>query len=118
MGTPNLTRVEVPAEVRQAVSAEITSEPCVVYSKTYCPYCNNTKALLASYGVKAKIVELNTVPDGSQKQAALYAMTNQRTVPNIFIGGKHVGGDDAIQQLARSSRLKPLLVQAGVSTSH
>lgn len=114
MGSPNLTQAEVPAEVRQAVSAEISNEPCLVYSKSYCPHCNSTKALLSSYGVKAKIVELNVVPDGAQQQAALYAMTKQRTVPNIFIGGKHIGGNDAIQQLARSSRLKGLLDEAGV----
>ncbi|KAJ8613389.1 hypothetical protein CTAYLR_002326 [Chrysophaeum taylorii] len=103
------------SEATEAVQKEIASEKVVVFSKTYCPYCANTKKLLSSSGVSAKIIEINLEPDqGKMTQAALLSLTSQRTVPNIFIGGKHVGGDDAIQNLARTGGLKPLLEEAGV----
>lgn len=40
-------------------------------------------------------------------------MTNQRTVPNVFIGGKHVGGNDATQALHREGKLMAMLQAAG-----
>ena len=42
-------------------------------------------------------------------QAALLTMTQQRTVPNVFVAGEHLGGNDDTQQAARSGRLAALL---------
>lgn len=105
----DLTQVDVPAAVRERVLAEIANEKVMVYSKSYCPYCKATKSLLASYGVSPTVVELDKETDGLQAQAALLGITQQRSVPNIFIGGKHIGGNDAIQDLAKQNRLQPLL---------
>ncbi|KAH9315273.1 hypothetical protein KI387_023900, partial [Taxus chinensis] len=62
--------------------------------KTYCPYCTQVKQLLSRLGAKPHVVELDTESDGPDLQAALKEWTGQRTVPNVFIGGTHIGGCD------------------------
>ena len=60
-------------------------------------------------GVGYTALELDKEPDGPALQAALYQLTGQRTVPNIFIAGRHIGGWDDISQLHRAGRLLPLV---------
>jgi len=89
----------------------IDENPVVVFSKSYCPYCKATKSLLSESGVKAHILELDQIDDGAALQDALYDITNQRSVPNIFIGQKHIGGNSELQ--GRKSELPDLLKSAG-----
>lgn len=56
---------------------------------------------------------LDYVEDGSEIQAALAEWTGQRTVPNVFIGGKHIGGCDTTTALHGEGKLVPLLTEAG-----
>lgn len=58
-----------------------------------------------------------TLDDGDQIQAYLAEKTGQRTVPNIFIEQKHVGGNSDLQRLKNSSELKKRLVSAGATSS-
>ena len=53
----------------------------------------------------------NYLADGSEIQAALEAMTGQRTVPNVFIAKKHIGGNSDLQ--AKKGDLPELLKDAG-----
>lgn len=92
----------------------ISSDAVFVASKSYCPYCTRAKNLLSSLDVAhIKIVELDEVDDGADLQDALEEITGQRTVPNIFIGGKHIGGNSDLQALDASGKLKGLLKDAG-----
>jgi glutaredoxin 3 len=92
-----------------------TSNPTIsflqltLYSKSFCPYCDKTKALFAELGVEAQIYELNEMDDGPAIQDALLTLTGQRTVPNIFINQQHVGGNDNVQAAHRSGKLKQML---------
>ncbi|OAY63187.1 Glutaredoxin [Ananas comosus] len=81
--------------------------------KTYCPYCNQVKQLLAQLGANFKAIELDVESDGSEIQSALLAWTGQRTVPNVFIGGKHIGGCDTVTAKHNEGKLVPLLTEAG-----
>ncbi|MED6120843.1 Glutaredoxin-C2 [Stylosanthes scabra] len=72
----------------------VSSNPVVVFSKTYCPFCVQVKQLFTQLGVTPKTIELDTESDGSEIQSALAEWTGQRTVPNVFIGGNHIGGCD------------------------
>ncbi|GAV67946.1 Glutaredoxin domain-containing protein [Cephalotus follicularis] len=91
----------------------VASDPVVVFSKTYCPYCVSVKKLLDQLGATYKPYELDTESDGSDIQSALKEWTGQKTVPNVFIGGKHIGGCDATTELNRAGKLVPLLTEAG-----
>ncbi|XP_065878658.1 glutaredoxin [Euphorbia lathyris] len=91
----------------------VSSNPVVVFSKTYCPYCVSVKKLLDQLGAKYQAVELDTQNDGAEIQSALAEWTGQRTVPNVFIGGKHIGGCDSTTSMHNQGKLLPLLTQAG-----
>ena len=89
----------------------IDSNPVAVFSKSYCPYCKATKDLLDSTGAKYFLLELDQESDGSALQDALQEISGQRTVPNVYIGQKHIGGNSDLQ--AKKSQLKSLLADAG-----
>ncbi|KAK2855562.1 hypothetical protein FQN49_005069 [Arthroderma sp. PD_2] len=89
----------------------IADNGVVVFSKSYCPHCNETKALLNSQGAKFFTLELDNVDDGPAIQDALQELTKQRTVPNIFINHQHIGGNSDLK--AKSSELPQLLAAAG-----
>lgn len=90
----------------------VSSNAVVVFSKSYCPYCVQVKQLLSSLGVKSKVIELDEESDGSELQSALAEWTGQRTVPNVFIGGKHIGGCDSTVAKHGEGKLVPLLQEA------
>ncbi|XP_052195595.1 glutaredoxin [Diospyros lotus] len=91
----------------------VASNAVVVFSKTYCPFCVTVKKLFTTLGVTFKVVELDTESDGKEIQAALTEWTGQRTVPNVFVGGKHIGGCDSTTALHNGGKLVPLLTEAG-----
>eukprot|EP00956_Cyclotella_meneghiniana_P020416 scaffold36060_cov68-Cyclotella_meneghiniana.AAC.5 len=59
--------------------------------------------------VPAKIIELDIMDNGNAVQTALLDITGQRSVPNVFIKGKHLGGNDDTQAAAKSGKLKKML---------
>mmetsp|Transcript_25383 Transcript_25383/g.65593 ORF Transcript_25383/g.65593 Transcript_25383/m.65593 type:complete len:141 (+) Transcript_25383:23-445(+) len=87
----------------------IADNEVVVFSKSYCPFCAETKELFQSMGAKAKVVELDAIPNGHLVQAALQQKTRQRTVPNVFVRGAHLGGNDDTQAAYRAGRLTTML---------
>jgi glutaredoxin 3 len=79
------------------VKSEIASEKVVVFSKSFCPFCKSTKSLFEDNKVDAKIIELNEMDNGNDIQDALQELSGQRTVPNVFINGEHIGGNSDVQ---------------------
>jgi len=81
--------------------------PIVIYTKATCPYCHAAKDLLRRKGVQFEEIGV----DGDRaKQAAMALKAGGRsTVPQIFIGAKHVGGCDDLYDLESQGRLDPLL---------
>ena len=59
--------------------------------------------------VDAKVIELDQMDNGNEIQGALLDLSGQRTVPNVFIKGKHLGGNDDTQAAARSGKLEETL---------
>ncbi|GAA5924602.1 hypothetical protein JCM10213_000392 [Rhodosporidiobolus nylandii] len=84
-------------------------KPCVVFSKSYCPYCNATKKLLKDEGIDFDVYELDQIEDGSEWQNYLAQKTGQRTVPSIFIKQQHIGGNSDLQAKHKNGQLKALL---------
>ncbi|DBA01366.1 TPA: hypothetical protein N0F65_001605 [Lagenidium giganteum] len=89
--------------------AAIKNTKVLVFSKTYCPHCARVKALFEDLEANHEVVELDTRPDGAEIQALLLEMTKQRTVPNVFIKGKHIGGCDDTIELYANNELEALL---------
>ncbi|PHU23129.1 Glutaredoxin [Capsicum chinense] len=88
----------------------VSGNPVVVFSKTYCPFCVSAKDLLSTLGASFKAVELDSE---NEIHAALAEWTGQRTLPNVFISGKYIGGCDSTITLHREGNLVPMLTEAG-----
>ena len=57
-------------------------------------YCSEVKALFKTLAVPATVVELDQLADGDEVAAGVAEVSGRRTVPQVFIGGAHVGGCD------------------------
>jgi glutaredoxin 3 len=81
----------------------------VVYKTQFCPYCVRAKHLLEKKGVPFQEVD---VTDDPGKRQWLVDVTRQRTVPQVFINGKPVGGFDDLARLDRAGELDRLLAKS------
>mmetsp|Transcript_25598 Transcript_25598/g.36074 ORF Transcript_25598/g.36074 Transcript_25598/m.36074 type:complete len:113 (+) Transcript_25598:159-497(+) len=97
------------AEVTEFVKTENEKHKVVIWSKSYCPYCSRTKNVFQSMGVYAKVYELDEMSNGDAIQGVLASISGQHTVPNVYIKGQHIGGNDNVQRAASSGKLKELL---------
>jgi glutaredoxin 3 len=79
----------------------------VMYSTGFCGYCDRARALLQRKGVT--VTEIKVDEDASQREAMLKRSGGKRTVPQIFIGERHVGGFDELAALERAGELDKLL---------
>lgn len=79
----------------------------VMYSTAVCPYCQRAEMLLKQRGVTG-IEKIRIDLDPAQRDEMM-AKTGRRTVPQIFIGERHVGGFDDLSALDRDGGLVPLL---------
>jgi len=78
-----------------------------VYSSFWCPYCYRAKNLLKSKGVEFKEIEVDN--DANLREEMVKRTGGRRTVPQIFIDGKLVGGSDDLAALDRAGKLDGLL---------
>ncbi|KAI6246268.1 Glutaredoxin [Erysiphe necator] len=99
------------SDARVKAQQIINENAVAVFSKTYCPYCTYSKDLLNELGAKFHVVELDQVENGAAIQAALKEINGQSTVPNIYIGQKHIGGNSDLQAL--KPKLPAMLAEAG-----
>lgn len=83
--------------------AEIT-----IYTTAYCPYCIRAKQLLERKGAAYREIDVGRDPG---LRAEMQHRSQQRTVPQIWIGTRHIGGCDDLYALERAGRLDPLLAQ-------
>ena len=79
----------------------------VMYSTAVCPYCQRAEILLKQRGV-TEIEKIRIDLDPAQREAMMQK-TGRRTVPQIYIGERHVGGFDDLAALDRQGALAPLL---------
>lgn len=78
-----------------------------IYTTPFCPFCHSAKALLKRK--KVEFSEIDVSFDPQERQRMVTRAQGRRTVPQIFIGETHVGGNDELQTLERQGRLDPLL---------
>lgn len=77
-----------------------------IYTKSWCPYCHRALALLDSLGVT---YEKYDVSSDRERRDEMLARASGRTVPQIFIDDREIGGNDALQTLHREGALQALL---------
>eukprot|EP00315_Gephyrocapsa_oceanica_P015799 CAMPEP_0185365254 /NCGR_PEP_ID=MMETSP1364-20130426/12936_1 /TAXON_ID=38817 /ORGANISM="Gephyrocapsa oceanica, Strain RCC1303" /LENGTH=172 /DNA_ID=CAMNT_0027965785 /DNA_START=29 /DNA_END=543 /DNA_ORIENTATION=- len=111
--SPQLAEVaEEATEAAALIQQTVASNEVVIFSKSWCPFCQETKQLFDEMNQPYTAIELDERGDGEQLQETLLELTEQRTVPNVFVAGTHVGGNDDTQRAARSGSLAQLLASA------
>jgi len=78
----------------------------VMYTSAYCPYCMNAERLLANKGVTVNKIRVDLEPE---QRVIMMEKTGRRTVPQIYIDDRHIGGFDDLRALDLAGRLDPLL---------
>jgi glutaredoxin 3 len=78
-----------------------------IYTTPLCGYCARAKALLERKGAAYEETDLTVTPGA--RDLMIQRAGGLRTVPQIFIDGKHIGGSDDLQLLERNGQLDPLL---------
>lgn len=79
----------------------------IMYTTSFCPYCKMAESLLRSKGVQE--IEKIRIDLEPAQRAEMMGRTGRRTVPQIYIGERHVGGYDDLTQLDRKGELAALL---------
>ncbi len=80
-----------------------------VYTTQFCPYCVWAKSLLKQKGVAFEEIDVSDDPELREKM--IDRAGGRRTVPEIFINGRIIGGYDELKALDDAEQLDPLLAQ-------
>mmetsp|Transcript_14811 Transcript_14811/g.29206 ORF Transcript_14811/g.29206 Transcript_14811/m.29206 type:complete len:132 (-) Transcript_14811:74-469(-) len=88
---PNSSQEKLVQDTFARLENSVKENDCIMFSTSVCPYCDYAKDFIQKFGKQCKRVELDR-PENSMLAAVVANVTNQRTVPNIFLKGMHVGG--------------------------
>jgi len=80
--------------------------PVVMYTTSWCPYCERARKLLASKNVTFSEIDIESA---AEKRAEMRNRSGRTSVPQIFIGDHHVGGSDDLHALEDAGKLDSLL---------
>ena len=79
-----------------------------MYCTAACPFCQSAEQLLAQKGVAIEKIRVDLEP---ARRGEMTQKSGRRTVPQIWIGSRHVGGCDDLYALDRAGKLDPLLAE-------
>jgi glutaredoxin 3 len=83
------------------------STPAVLmYAKSWCPYCERARDLLRRKGASFEEIDIEAQPE---RREEMIRRSGRRTVPQIFIGERHIGGSDDLHGLDAAGALERLL---------
>lgn len=90
--------MSTPPEVKELVDSMIADYDVAVFAKSWCPYCKRARGVLSELDLADKKVKIIDIDGDDYEEAPiqdyLKELTGQRSVPNIFIRQKHIGGSD------------------------
>jgi glutaredoxin 3 len=78
----------------------------VMYSSGWCPYCARARALFERKSIAFREIDIET---DAELRAQMIARSGRRSVPQIFIGERHVGGFEELYELERNGELDTLM---------
>ena len=90
----------------------MSSTDVVMYTTSWCPYCTRAKQLLDRKGVKYTEIDVDAV-EGARIE--MQRRSGRTSVPQIFVGARHLGGFDDTNALDQRGELDPLLAGDGTA---
>ena len=81
----------------------------IMFATAACPFCQSAERLLVAKGVQIEKIRVDLEPE---RRAEMMKKSGRRTVPQIWIGERHIGGCDDLYALDREGGLDPLLEKA------
>ena len=78
----------------------------LMYATAACPFCQSAERLLASKGAQVEKIRVDLEP---ARREEMRKKSGRHTVPQIWIGERHIGGCDDLYALERQGKLDPLL---------
>jgi len=119
VGSNGSTNVKLEAReyIDQAIHGK--DEPVVMFALEWCEFCWSVRKMFGELGVPYRSIDLDSVPFqendwGGEIRAALKERTGSPTIPQIFIGGAHIGGCTETFDAYNDGRLQKLLEQSAV----
>ncbi|KAL9241668.1 hypothetical protein vseg_015751 [Gypsophila vaccaria] len=94
------------------VSNVIYSNRIAVFSKSYCAYSMRAKRIFKDLDEQPFVVELDLRDDGFEIQDFLLELVGRRTVPQVFVNGKHIGGSDDLRSAVTNGQLQKYLASS------
>jgi cysteine synthase A len=105
-----------------AFVTEVTSnpaQPVVMFALEWCEFCWSVRKLFKAFGIPYRSVDLDSADYqednwGGQIRNALKVRTSAPTIPQIFVGGQHIGGATETFDAFNDGRLQKLLRDSGI----
>jgi cysteine synthase A len=116
------TAVEAPAEALEFLD-QVTHDPenpVVLFALEWCEFCWSVRKMFAEYEIPYRAIDLDSVAYqddnwGGKIRKAIEQRTGLKTIPQIYVGGKHIGGASEIFDACRDGSLSKLLADNSVS---
>ena len=80
-----------------------------IYTKSWCPFCARAKEDLERLGIEFEEIDVTT---DTRRELEMQRRAQRHTVPQIFVGGRHLGGSDDLRAAARNGELDDLIEYA------
>jgi cysteine synthase len=114
--------VDAPAEATEFLD-EVTHDPqnpVLLIGMEWCEFCWSVRKLMAEYEIPYRTIELDSVPyqednKGVKIRSAIREQTGQKTIPQIYVGGEHIGGATEFFDALKDGSMKNLLEQNNVA---
>ena len=90
----------------------MSSTDVVMYTTSWCPYCTRAKQLFDRKGVQYTEIDVDAV-EGARVE--MQRRSGRTSVPQIFVGARHLGGFDDTNALDQRGELDPLLAGDGTA---
>jgi len=116
----DVTPIEVDAESARFVATMVKDKPVVMFALEWCEFCWSARKLFKRLGIDYHSVDLDSVryqqdDFGGRIRAAVGRETGARTIPQVFVGGKHIGGCTDLFDAWRDGSLKRLMDEKGIA---
>jgi cysteine synthase len=117
------TQAEQPTSEAVALVDEVVndkSQPVVIFALEWCEFCWSVRRLLSEFGIPYRSIDLDSAAyqkdnRGGAIRVALRQKTGSPTIPQIFVGGEHIGGCAETFDAFNAGRLQKLLEGSGVA---